>query len=686
MKRFALLGGVLGFVLGANAAFVNLQGLAGYLILILVSGWFLFRHKKLHFFIGFLALGLAFSFIKIGDPFLYGARTGMVIFARQDYFIFQSALSRYYVYSKGHGYELGDILKIDGLAEELSFSSYESRFDFGDYLLRRGVRAELNINQVEEIFLTPFRLVDKMYRFKANFSDTTGALLLSLLFGIKDYDVAIIARGDAIGCLYFLSASGLYYGLFLKGLEKLTGIFSIKYSKRVALVIGALYLPLALSKPSILRVYLVYLFTYLDKKRHKDAREKAAIVLLLFNPYYAMSQSFISGFLISYGLSLGSGYIHSRKRNRKYIGTLFLYLFLLPSFSMGSEIHLFSPLYSALLVPMFLPFAALGAISFLTFPFTALLNGYGSVLDNVINILDRLDTSVPFVDLSNYTVFYYLAIFALMYLFEIGFLKYLRTYSFGLSGCLLLLLVPVSQPISGEVAFIDVGQGDSILVRSGTHSMLVDTGGSLSFDMAEEVLIPYLRKKKVYSLEYLVITHGDFDHDGAKDSLLENFKVGALLTSHRQFPIRLGNMEISSLSEGGFGDGNEDSLVLRFDLGGTVYLLTGDAGIKAEAKILDKGLEVDCDILKLGHHGSDTSSSLSFLKAASPKEAVISCGEGNRYGHPHESVLHRCQSLGISIRRTDEEGTIEYRHYGLSYLGLLDFLLPIRQEEAVISN
>jgi hypothetical protein len=90
-------------------------------------------------------------------------------------------------------------------------------------------------------------------------------------------------------------------------------------------------------------------------------------------------------------------------------------------------------------------------------------------------------------------------------------------------------LVPLVPAITQEVSFINVGQGDSILIRDGYHAALLDTGGNISFDMAEEVLIPYLRKKRIYHLDYLIASHGDYDHIGAKDSLLKNFSAVLVL-------------------------------------------------------------------------------------------------------------------------------------------------------------
>ena len=108
---------------------------------------------------------------------------------------------------------------------------------------------------------------------------------------------------------------------------------------------------------------------------------------------------------------------------------------------------------------------------------------------------------------------------------------------------------------------------------------------------------------------------------------------------------------------------NENSLVVGFTISHTSYLITGDATIKTEKDIMNEYDDVPCDILKVGHHGSNTSTSDEFVKYLAPREAVISCGVNNRYGHPKKSVLETLERNGVKIRRTDLEGTITYRHY-----------------------
>ena len=188
---------------------------------------------------------------------------------------------------------------------------------------------------------------------------------------------------------------------------------------------------------------------------------------------------------------------------------------------------------------------------------------------------------------------------------------------------------------------------------------MIDTGGNKSFDMAEETLIPFMNKKKITHLDALILTHDDFDHSGAKDSLCQNFTVKNVLTEANQFPYKVGDLCFTNLNTFDFTEENDKSLVLSLDFIHKKFLFMGDASVKTEEKILET-YNVDCDILKVGHHGSNTSTSDKFLKAASPNEAVISVGAKNSYKHPSHEIIDRLKKYNVKIRRTDEEGTICY--------------------------
>ena len=174
------------------------------------------------------------------------------------------------------------------------------------------------------------------------------------------------------------------------------------------------------------------------------------------------------------------------------------------------------------------------------------------------------------------------------------------------------------------------------------------------------MLIPYLRKKRIYHIDYLFITHHDFDHYGAADSLRRLYDVRHYVDDIDPFPIKVGSMVFTNYNEYGGTEENDTSLVLYTELMGKKWLFTGDAPKEIERKIIADHPDLDCDVLKVGHHGSDTSTCEEFVATITPQEAVISVGAKNTYGHPKQVVLATLKKYGVKIRRTDLEGTITY--------------------------
>ena len=237
-----------------------------------------------------------------------------------------------------------------------------------------------------------------------------------------------------------------------------------------------------------------------------------------------------------------------------------------------------------------------------------------------------------------------------------------------------------------EVHIIDVGQGDSILVRTDDGVLLIDAGTNSS----EDELRAYLDACGVDDIDCFVCTHPHEDHIGGADMILGEYNVERLIMPETEsttvtFTKLLDALEASDAfytepvvgdvyTIGGFAftilapdesvadDSNNSSIVLRLDYGSTSFMFTGDAEAESEACILAEfsPSELDCDFLKLGHHGSTTSTTEEFLDAVSPEYAAISCGEGNSYGHPHRETLDKLASRGITgdkLLRTDLDGT-----------------------------
>ena len=258
--------------------------------------------------------------------------------------------------------------------------------------------------------------------------------------------------------------------------------------------------------------------------------------------------------------------------------------------------------------------------------------------------------------------FYYLVFGLLTYLFEYK-IKFLDNKL--IVSCFLIFIIssfPYKRISEKSVSFINVGQGDSILLRDKDLAILVDTGGNIYKDIANDVLINFFKKKEIYDIDYLFITHDDYDHIGALDDLNKNFIIKNIYTKNNfNTTLTFNNISIQNFNVWNFDNSNDNSLVLDVDFYSNKFLLMGDVSTKVENKLIETyGLSLKADYLKLGHHGSNTSSSDEFIKIVSPKEAIISCGVNNIYNHPSKQVIDTLNKYKIKIRRTDLEGTISY--------------------------
>lgn len=235
-----------------------------------------------------------------------------------------------------------------------------------------------------------------------------------------------------------------------------------------------------------------------------------------------------------------------------------------------------------------------------------------------------------------------------------------------------------------KVHFIDVGQADAILIEAPTgKKMLVDAGNNDD----EKELLSYLRRQEVQELEAVVGTHPHEDHIGSLDAVINNFPVKkvylpkvvhttktfenlllAVKNNNLKITYAKGGMTISldpqlkveilAPNSDEYEELNDYSIVLKITYGNTSFLLTGDAEKISEEEMIERGYDLKADVLKVGHHGSNTSTSQQFLQRVQPQIAVISAGKDNSYGHPHKEVLVRLKKAGVKILRTDEQGHI----------------------------
>lgn len=233
-----------------------------------------------------------------------------------------------------------------------------------------------------------------------------------------------------------------------------------------------------------------------------------------------------------------------------------------------------------------------------------------------------------------------------------------------------------------EVHFIDVGQADATLIISNDEVMLIDTG---DIETKTEI-VNYLKSLGIEKINYLVLTHPHSDHIGGAPNIINSFEIEEILMSNAITTSNIFEETIDIIDSKGlsitipeqgdnynFGNGsfiiltdqtldwgddlNAYSLGLKVSFGDNDLIFTGDLEAKGESKILEK-MDVNAEILKIGHHGSDTSTSNNFLEAVNPKVAIISCGSNNQYGHPHYELINKLKNKSIISYRTDIDGTV----------------------------
>ncbi|MEN2768541.1 MBL fold metallo-hydrolase [Ornithinibacillus xuwenensis] len=240
-----------------------------------------------------------------------------------------------------------------------------------------------------------------------------------------------------------------------------------------------------------------------------------------------------------------------------------------------------------------------------------------------------------------------------------------------------------------SVHYIDVGQADATLLQYGEHAILFDTG-----DWRGNEVVEYLRAQGISNLDLVIGSHPDADHIGQLEDVMHSFTVSevwlsgnestsetfqgaleAILNSDATYheprtgeEFAIGPMELTVLYPKSItGEANEESISVLFSYGETDFLFTGDADKNGEKQMLNFGIDIDADIIQLGHHGSNTSSDESFIREVSPEIAIYSAGKDNSYGHPHTEVISLMENLGITLYGTDVHGTIIVTTDGSDY-------------------
>lgn len=413
-------------------------------------------------------------------------------------------------------------------------------------------------------------------------------------------------------------------------------------------------------------------------------------ILFFINPYYIFDVGFQYSTVISCTLIL---YMNNKKSKGKIIDLLEVswvsFLVSLPiSLYHFSYTNPLSIVYNLFYVPF---------INVIIFPLSIIcffIPYLFFILEFFINIFEGSVTflshfNIGYITLARFNIVYYL----LYYILIFSYLFVKAKKKIFLLLILLLVIIHYSYPkiFSKDALYmIDVGQGDSFLITSNNKSMLIDTGGVMNYYQEEWMqyektssgvyLVNFLKTLGITKLDYLVLTHGDYDHAGEALTIMDEIEVKNVFFNGNELntlekkiwksssnhykltegdSFNLGNFNFLVISNT-YPDENDSSLVLYSTIYDKRLLFMGDASIKSEEYILDNYDISDIAILKVGHHGSRTSSSEEFIDKVNPTYALISAGVDNKFNHPHKEVIERLEENGSIIYNTQINGMVMF--------------------------
>ena len=592
---------------------------------------------------------------------------------------------------------LGDKVRLEGEFSLPLTKKDEYSFDYERYLKTKKIYYLFKIEKLsvisssKNIFLHIKEFV--INRCKDKY------LKVFILGDKSSLDSSVVRTYQDLGISHLFAISGMHVSLLSTMLLKLLKWLKVKEDNRLKIVscILLFYLFLTTFSVSILRAVLFFIcfsfnkiyYTYIDSK---NIFLLVAAISLFINPFYIYDVAFIYSYSISFSLIVMANFINSFKSYFKslFVTSIISFLVGIPtSLYFFNQLNFLSIIYNLFYVPF---------ISYIVFPLALI-----SFL--VPQVLKVFELSVSFLEFTASTLSKItfsklvfcscnILIYFIYIILIICILKLISSSNKRVVLIFILLLVfhyfiPTLFD-KNYLMMIDVGQGDSILIHSKEKNMLIDTGGIETYQnklfkssndskVVINTTIPLLKKLGISKIDYLVLTHGDFDHAGEAINLIRNFNVDKIYLNQGKFNslekniimnhkktfqiaegdlIKLGRISLIELNKA-FDDENDSSTILLMYYKNLKILLTGDASVKSEKYILDTYDLGHVDILKLGHHGSKTSTGEDLLKEIRPSLGLISCGKDNKFNHPHKVTIEKLKKYKIRYLRTDIEGSIK---------------------------
>ncbi|MDR1568498.1 MAG: DNA internalization-related competence protein ComEC/Rec2 [Streptococcaceae bacterium] len=597
-----------------------------------------------------------------------------------------------------------------GTAQKAAALRNLNGFDYQSYLKSRGINQTINISQIKAIsvrerlsffswlsFLRRKAIVHIDKSFKAPLSSYMQGLLLG--FTPKSFNESLNLY-STLGIIHLFAISGMQVTFFINKLHYFLlrcGVLK-EHLPVFDLVFSIFYAAITGLQVSIIRALLANLFQYF-KIKSSDNFALTLLIVLIFMPKNLLSQSAQLSFILAFLLLELKPLMLQAKRLRDQLrGGMLVALGILPIllfyFHEWQPLSIVLTVIFACLFDYFLLPTLLILFFLSIFGLAIDVNFLFLGLENIVYWVAKLSFK-PLI-IGKPTAFLLLvAVLAVFTLLDSLYLK--RSIKLPLVILLGCLAITKYNPF-GIIAIVDVGQGDSIVIQTpfNRKTVVIDVGGKLEFlqekwqqgsfsTNAEKTLIPFLKSRGIDTIDLLVASHADADHIGDIASVANKIKIKEILLTRGSLNdsnfvselktiqpppkfkiasvgqrITLGgksSLQVLYPKESTNGK-NQDSIVLFGNLWGVCWLFTGDLEAEGERSLLKSYNLSSVDMLKIGHHGSQTSSTPEFISSLQPKFALISCGENNRFKHPHPKTLQTLKANHVTIKRTDKDGMI----------------------------
>ena len=572
--------------------------------------------------------------------------------------------------------KLGSYVRLTGNFKKIKNNTVPNTFNYKKYLYNKHIYFNFIIKKIEILKEGNIFYKIKDYGYKKILNRDYPEFLLAFIMGDKSLIGEDIKESMQInGTMHLLSISGMHVSLLVSFVSKFFKRSKFRYA--LFFLLSLFYIFWVGFPVSVLRVMLYLFLKKINDQKELNYSNKQLLILTMFilliiNPFYFYDYGFWYSYLITYGL-----FVNQDTLKGNYFISILKVSWLASIFSlpitalMNYEINLVSLLANVIMVPF---------VSLIVFPISLI----SFIISNhlwklVVFLLLKISLFFSYFKLLINIPKLPMVLIILYYL--IAFKKRKKKY-------VLLILILVINGLINKINpnftyyFVDVGQGDQSIIISPYQKevVMIDTGGNKNTDYIGKNTILFLKSIGITKIDYLILSHGDYDHLGESFNLVANFKVKNVIFNQGSYneleqslinilnkqkinyyqnlaKITLKDYQIYFLNNEITKDENEDSNVLYLAYQNYNFLLMGDAGITREEAILKKYNLPPITFLKVGHHGSKTSSGKNFLAQIKPQYSLIGVGENNVYHHPNEEVL---KSLASShIYRTDLEGTIK---------------------------